>query len=157
MRSTTSAACLAKMKDVFARFGLPDEIVSDNGPQSVSSEFKSFTKEPAITHTTSSPFLPNSNGEAERAVRLAKGILRQREPWMALLIHRNTVMAANRDSSTPDNQPFSRVDPVTRKFANTTSVQNVHTRTATIVDTVRARRGERRGDDSHRHASVAHD
>lgn len=65
VRSTTTAACLAKMKDVFARFGLPDEIVSDNGPQFVSSEFKSFTEEHAITHTTSSPFLPNSNGEAE--------------------------------------------------------------------------------------------
>ena len=66
--NTTTAACLAKMKDVFARFGIPEEIVSDNGPQFSSSEFKSFVENNRITHTTSSPFLTNSNGEAERAV-----------------------------------------------------------------------------------------
>ena len=31
--TTAAAACVAKMKDVFARFGFPEEIVSDNGPQ----------------------------------------------------------------------------------------------------------------------------
>ena len=37
---STTAECVAKMKDVFARFGFPEEIVYDNGPQFASSEFR---------------------------------------------------------------------------------------------------------------------
>ncbi len=33
VKSITTAARVDKMKDVFARFGFPDEIVFDNGPQ----------------------------------------------------------------------------------------------------------------------------
>ena len=29
----TTAACMAKLKDIFARFGIPTEPVSDNAPQ----------------------------------------------------------------------------------------------------------------------------
>ena len=38
-RDISSANIVRVLKDIFARFGLPEEIVSDNGPQFVSKEF----------------------------------------------------------------------------------------------------------------------
>ena len=100
VKSTTTAPCVAKMKDVFARFGFPDEIVSAKGPQFASSEFRSFVESNWITHTTSTPFLPNANREAEIAVQTAKRILCQRAPWLALLIYTDTVISDTGHSPT---------------------------------------------------------
>ena len=44
VKSTSTPASGAKMKDVFDRFGFPGEIGSDNGTQFASSEFRSFAE-----------------------------------------------------------------------------------------------------------------
>ena len=56
----TTAACIAKLKDTFARFGTPTELVSDNAPHFSSSVFKSFAEQYGFIHVTSN--LPNANG-----------------------------------------------------------------------------------------------
>ena len=85
----TSSMVIRKMKATFARHGLPCEIVTDGGTQFTSSEFAEFSKRYNFTHRVTSPHHPQSNGEAERAVRTAKHVLRQKEPCMALLSYRN--------------------------------------------------------------------
>ena len=68
LEKLNSKTTITHFKSVFATHGIPD-IISDNGPQFVSWEFKVFAQEYGFTHVTSSPRYPRSNGEAERAVR----------------------------------------------------------------------------------------
>lgn len=53
------------LKSLFARYGIPDEIVTDNGPQYSAREFANFAKAYGFKHITSSPQYAQSNGQAE--------------------------------------------------------------------------------------------
>ena len=64
------------MRGLFAVHGLPDQVVSDNGPQFVSKEFQWFMKENGIKHTRCAPYHPSSNGLAEQFVQTLKKALR---------------------------------------------------------------------------------
>ncbi len=58
-----------------AREKYPDEnprIISDNGPQFVSKEFKKFIRISGMTHVRTSPYYPQSNGKLERYHRTIK-------------------------------------------------------------------------------------
>ena len=72
MTSTTSSAVIQRLQTVFAQFGLPETVVSDNAPNFVSTEFETFLSKNGIAHVTSSPYHPASNGLAERAVQTFK-------------------------------------------------------------------------------------
>ena len=90
MPTTTTAQVVTKLKATFARYGVADKVVSDNGPQFSSEELKKLACELAFTHITSSPHHPQGNGHAERAVQIAKGILKQKDPLLALMCYRST-------------------------------------------------------------------
>ena len=72
LTTTTSRSVIKEMKVVFARFGVPDTIITDNGPQFSSAEFAVFAKMWMFEHKTSSPTYPQSNGTAENAVKTVK-------------------------------------------------------------------------------------
>ena len=80
---------------MFARYGVPDVLISDNGPQFASVEFESFARKWGFEHVTSSPHYPQSNGKAENAVKTVKRLFSKckensRSEFMALLDWRNT-------------------------------------------------------------------
>ena len=76
MPTTTSSKTIETLKSHFARYGLPEKIVSDNGPQFTSDEFKWFCKSNGICHITSAPYHPSTNGAIERAVQTMKKSLK---------------------------------------------------------------------------------
>lgn len=83
------------MDRLFADFGIPCEMVSDNGPQFGSAEFRLFCQQKGVQHTTSSPEYPESNGMAERTVqtvkeRLLKMFQDGHSLWEALAAIRST-------------------------------------------------------------------
>ena len=79
LRQTTSTQTISVLRHLFARYGLPNQIVSDNGPQFVSEEFETFVKANGIKHTRCSPYHPSSNGAVERFVRTFKQAMKAGE------------------------------------------------------------------------------
>ena len=75
--SKTSKAVISKLKQQFARHGIPDKVASDNGPQFDSDEFRRFAREWEFDHVTSNPGHVQSNGLAESAVKTVKRRIRK--------------------------------------------------------------------------------
>ena len=93
LRTTNSSRVIQKLKAVFARHGIPEYLVSDNGPQFSSQEFQKFSEEYGFEHTTSSRNFPQVNEKAKQAVRTVKILVNKNDdPLMALLIHRSTLL-----------------------------------------------------------------
>lgn len=78
MTTTTAAQTIQVLRGWFARFGVPREVVSDNGPQFTSDEFETFLRNNGIKHTLTPPYSPQTNGSAERAVQTVKGCLKKK-------------------------------------------------------------------------------
>ena len=72
MSAITSLKTIEVLRSVFAIYGLPQTIVTDNGPSFTSEEFAQFMARNGIKHVKSAPYHPSSNGQAERAVQTLK-------------------------------------------------------------------------------------
>ena len=72
VNSATSSVTIDKMRSIFSSHGLPEIVLSNNGSNFVSSEFKSFLQKNGIKHITSAPYHPITNGLVERAVQTLK-------------------------------------------------------------------------------------
>ncbi|UYV61211.1 K02A2.6-like [Cordylochernes scorpioides] len=93
--STKAEMVIEKLKEVFARFGVPEIMMTDNGPPFQSTEMMEFAKEWNVTHTTSSPRFPQSNGMIERTIQTLKSTIikcqqSKQDIYQALLLLRNT-------------------------------------------------------------------
>ena len=79
---------LESLKILFSVHGLPEEMVSDNGPQFVSQEMKEFLKFNDIRQCLSPPYHPSSIEEAGRAVRTFKDAMKVRKSEKGVICQR---------------------------------------------------------------------
>ncbi|KAF4525953.1 hypothetical protein B566_EDAN000744, partial [Ephemera danica] len=87
----SSAEIIKACKGIYARHGIPQYSFSDCGTQFMAQEFQSFCDKYGIIHETSSPRYPQSNGQAEVAVKVVKNILKKcMDPSLGLLFYRAT-------------------------------------------------------------------
>ena len=87
----TSEEVILHTRSVFARHGIPEVVVSDGGPQFSAELYEQFAQEYGFEHIMSSPYYPQCNGEAERAVRTIKSLLKKPgDHYLALLAYRST-------------------------------------------------------------------
>ena len=68
----TSGRIIRWLTEVFARFGNPSIIVTDNGRQFVSSEFEAFLQQRDILHWTAAVYNPQQNGKVKAFNRFLK-------------------------------------------------------------------------------------
>jgi len=87
-------------KSQFARYSIPDKVITDNRPQFRAQLYEDFTKQWGFNHVTSSPYHSQSNGKAESAVKITKGMLKKdnKDINLAMLSWRNTPTAGGHHS-----------------------------------------------------------
>lgn len=116
-KSTTAVATISILRSLFARLGMPETLVSDNGPQFASADFDQFCLHNGIKHITTAPYHPQSNGQVERFVdtfkrsvkkiREGKGAI-QEALDVFLLTYRTTPNPATPEGISPSEAMFGR-------------------------------------------------
>ena len=95
MRNQTAAEIINLMPKQFARWGIPEDNVTDSGTNYDYVEFSQFCKQNNIEQTRYSPHHHQSKGKSESAVKIIKTSLKKTEktalnPYEGLLDRHNT-------------------------------------------------------------------
>ncbi|XP_062537823.1 uncharacterized protein K02A2.6-like [Armigeres subalbatus] len=126
----TAPATIRILRSLFARLGMPETLVSDNGTQFTSAEFAKFCSTNGIHHITTAPFHSQSNGKVERFVdtfkcatkkiREGKGSM-QDALDLFLLTYRSTPNPSAPSGLSPAEAMFGRRIQTTNKLGVTTT------------------------------------
>ena len=77
LHDTTASTLINCLQQHFSRHGIPDVVISDNGPEFRSADVNAFATEWALEHLTSSPYHSQSKGKVESAAKIAKTMLKK--------------------------------------------------------------------------------
>ena len=107
LRDRRTSSVIDFMRSIFARFGIPYCVVSDNAPEFTCGQFSTWLSSIGSRLLHSPEYRPQANGAAERMVRVIKDGLKSYNPTKCsaaayiqrlLIVHRNTAI---REGKTP--------------------------------------------------------
>ena len=99
IRNTSADTLIPCLKRIISTFGIPDTIISDNGPPFTSYQLKEFFRHYGINHRRITPRWPQSNGQVERFMKPLMKVIQtahlERRDWKSavydfLFAYRNT-------------------------------------------------------------------
>jgi hypothetical protein len=107
----TSPTVVLHTKRIFSKFGIPELVFSDNGPEFSAQDYLQFSRDWGFIHETSSPEFHQCNGLVERTIQTVKKTLLKcfksgSDPYMAMLALRTTPLTAHNTS--PATAMFGR-------------------------------------------------
>ena len=99
----SSKDVISALEICFSEFGIPEEVISDNGPQITASKYHDFAVQYGFRLTTSNPYYPKGHGFIERQVQTIKSLLSKcakdgSDPYLALLQLRSTPLDSRTSS-----------------------------------------------------------
>lgn len=72
----STANTISILDEIFATFGYPKQLVSDNGRIFIAIEFTKFLEKQVIKFKLTAPYHPATNGQAEKFVQTLKQSLK---------------------------------------------------------------------------------
>ena len=125
LASESTCLVLEAIKNIFSDFGIPEAIISDNGPCYKSQEFNQFCDKFEIRHIPGSAYNHQANAIAERSIQLTKN---SNDQWLALLIFKLTPIT-DIDKSPSEllcNRKFRRNLPLVQHASELASKAKLH-------------------------------
>jgi transposase InsO family protein len=157
-RATGRAVCLALVA-AFRRYGIPDEILTDNGKQFTArfnpgageTMFERILRENGVTHRLTKPRSPTTTGKVERFHKTLQGeLLDVCEPFPSLALAEGQAAVdaflVEYDTNRPHQSlgmefPANRFRPPTHRRARTVATTGADRRPATVARTTSGRTG----------------
>ena len=163
MSTTSSTKTIEVLRNLFASYGLPLQVVSDNSPRFVSQEFADFLKQNGVKHVRSTPYHPSTNGLVERFIqtfkkamkasqhdsrpfahRLADFLLKYRISTHSTTKHSPCSLFLQRELRTRLDFPGGKVREIARSSADLAEVRGLTRISAIIIAYVNPRYAELR-------------
>ncbi|GFO30157.1 Pol polyprotein [Plakobranchus ocellatus] len=116
IKSTSARAVIPRFDKIFAEFGIPDELKTDNGPPFNGIDFKTYLEHMGIKHRKITRW-PQANAETERFMRTIKKTIKaaqvEHKNWKQEMFKFLRAYRTTKHSSTglaPANVLFNRVE-----------------------------------------------
>jgi transposase InsO family protein len=75
IRASEEVVLAFLFENIFVRFGVPRELVTDGGPPFTSHKFKALLSKYHVLHRIASPYHPQGNGQVESTNKVIEAIL----------------------------------------------------------------------------------
>jgi hypothetical protein len=123
--SLTARNVIRILNEIFASFGIPEKVKSDNGPPFNSHEFNDFAKKLNFKHHRITPYWPRANGTCERLMKSIGKIIRSANMDNSDWEHELTEFLRNYRATPHTTTKIPPRDLIFKTNSSTSSIGNI--------------------------------